>query len=663
MSRHPKFTDESESKKELSQPLLAGRFNNYTSDSETEMKNTSTYQNVEEKDQYEPTSDTEMLFPPMLTRRTARPRELLISSVEKWLFNINEVVIQPTLKSDENILKAFNQGNVESFVTPSIFLGKRIKPSQFRLVHRNNVPELVAFTSDPMRLKWYSYGTTAEIAIVEKTDQTFGAYGRHVVNVKPGKYIKAWLGNEPVIYAPGAHVIRHTNFSLAKNSEVSQSDYYIRHGNIHIVRVPQGKLAKVWIGGVPHLLEANEEAYVFNNPLFRLQTAYPQQANAADPDKLFIDADAELITHGSLKRLMPHTGNVVITYDGGNLEIIAPQQDNKPTLIDSPTHTVSGMMSVSTQTLTFPSEEQKNKRRDDGNALDYVTHEVFRTRDSSEIGVKLLVVYQIKDPEKVLLKLGDPKAITPHIEDLVVADMTAVMQGYTSQDFMSTEQTRILPLEKPSKDHNVPSAPEFIKELQDLVKKQLASDFAEYGIHLERVNMEAPKILKMSDQSKKSAEVHARVALLQQESKIAENEALRAASKKNIEVEASNKNKISEEQAELEAAKLRAQAVEIETMAEANKIRTLAEAENKALRLRAQLYRDNPQFFQLELCRLQAVAVGGIKITAVSLDQAVNVVRLGKDNMFFSAIQPQLGQLNEVKSEEDSKPDLQSSFS
>ena len=77
------------------------------------------------------------------------------------------------------------------------------------------------------------------------------------------------------------------------------------------MRIPRGKLAKVWMGSEPYLLPSREEPYVFKSPYFSIQ---PIEDNV-----YFEDACAPIIIHGPIKRLIPKTGEVAITYNNGNL--------------------------------------------------------------------------------------------------------------------------------------------------------------------------------------------------------------------------------------------------------------------------------------------------------------------------------------------------------
>lgn len=61
--------------------------------------------------------------------------------------------------------------------------------------------------------------------------------------------------------------------------------------------------------------------YVVYSPIFKL--------SEKAPGVLFHNAEEPVIVHGSLKRLMPHTGEVAITYDNGHLRIFSAGTDNK----------------------------------------------------------------------------------------------------------------------------------------------------------------------------------------------------------------------------------------------------------------------------------------------------------------------------------------------
>ncbi len=62
-----------------------------------------------------------------------------------------------------------------------------------------------------------------------------------VVNVPQGKYALAWVGTESLVLDQGTHVLASpTLLPVTTQSLVDQTSLYIRHGNLHILRVPPG---------------------------------------------------------------------------------------------------------------------------------------------------------------------------------------------------------------------------------------------------------------------------------------------------------------------------------------------------------------------------------------------------------------------------------------
>jgi hypothetical protein len=62
-----------------------------------------------------------------------------------------------------------------------------------------------------------------------------------VVNVPQGRYALIWVGTESVVLDQGTHVLAlPTLLPVTSQSLVDQTSLYIRHGNLHILRVPPG---------------------------------------------------------------------------------------------------------------------------------------------------------------------------------------------------------------------------------------------------------------------------------------------------------------------------------------------------------------------------------------------------------------------------------------
>jgi regulator of protease activity HflC (stomatin/prohibitin superfamily) len=513
------------------------------------------------------------------------------------------------LKLAENIRAVFNKNVSKSCFDTSLIRGVWLNPGEFLLGHRNKTPELATFDkSRNIAVTWPNpLGVVTEYLLnknghpFKQSDLFFGAFGTYVLNVPPGKLALAKSGNQPLIFSPGPHVIHDTMFSFdPAKGLVDQSSPWISHETLTILRVPAGKIAKIWIGSVPELLESRPEPYVFNTPLFSLQL------HSTSPKDYFFDATDNFIGHGSLKRLMPRTGEIAITYNNGTLEVIQPKLDSKPTYIDSASHEFVSFLSTAVQNLEFPSAETKSRRLKDNPkaTTDELTYELFTTRDSLKVGVKLYVAYSIVDAMLALTKLRDLKGILDHIESCATVDMGMAIQQCTSQEFLNSYQTKPAKNESPYyKDLQsvmmTPSQDE-PQSIQDKVKKKLSKDLADFGIELVRLNFETPKMMdldiakKMSEQSLRTAEASSQEAVLEQNFRIAARKAEQEATTRRIAQDQLNQAKISQAQAELDAAKLSAEASLIK-----------ADADKKSAVLRGQQYTENPKLFELEMYKIQ----------------------------------------------------------
>lgn len=593
--------------------------------------------------------------------------------------NLHDIIQASTLadpnpaEQNRKIVEEFNRGNKADISVESVLWGKRIDQDEFRLVHRNNVPQLMPYTYYPRRLGIYATGTTEEIGVYKQTDLCIGSHGRYVVNVPQGKIVKAWLGNNtPILLGAGPHVIRHPNFRLEENPAVSLAEPYISHGNYKIIRVPRGMVAKIWIGSTPHILESSPEPYVFNDPTFRIETTSVNGRNV-----YFTDTKEKLITHGSIKRVMPQVNEVGIAYDSGKLCIIEPT--NEPYTRDDPTFIVDGFLQTAAQTLVFPSKKtQEERRKANPEDADSINYEEFRTSDGLPIGVNLLVVYEIFDPKITLTRLKKDD-IMNHIENIVVADMGRVIQSCSSSDFQKTNQTAV---KDPTKMDNMAifqtqSAPTFYAHLQDDVKNKLAEDLREWGIRLVRLNIETPKILdktiadEMAKNSLGAAKTRAEASTLSLDYTIKQQRAAQEAEKKRIEMERDKENKIIQAQgdaqsitiraqADLDAAKLKAEAERItyennikrEQMVNETAVRRIQMENDAKLKLmqsqfdlelgflekRAKVYGQNEAFRQYETAKAQAEALRGISTSVISPEVAQSWYSAAQGVGFFSPL-------------------------
>ncbi|KAN0031975.1 hypothetical protein ACTFIV_005848 [Dictyostelium citrinum] len=515
--------------------------------------------------------------------------------------SLSQVVIRSDFANETSnrqskiIVERFNEGIINPTFTDSPALGRaapRLDSSYFALCHRNKIAELfdpcgqrfgTVYSADPTTIIEYNGG-------IQKTCRYFGLYGKHVLNVPSGHFAKALSKNRPVIYGEGPHVIIDPTFIFdEKTGFVNQQEPFINHSTINILRVPSGKVAKVWIGTQPQILESRREPYVFVDAQFKVV-----EQTVGGNDKYFYNSSASFMEHGSIKRIIPHTGEVAITYNNGNLTIIPTPKDGKPVIIDSPTHNFEGFIQTSLQTCLFPSKETKQQAIiDNKNATsDEVNLKIFQTRDSLRVGVVLVVAFRIVDPQLALTKLGK-EGIVNHIENVSFADMGKAIQLSTLQEIMYFNDT------KPSANID-----ESVHTIQDRVKSHLAKDLTEYGIELARLQIETMKVLdteiakKLAGQSVTSAEFTTKQATLVKEYDIKTTEARLKAETDNIALEQKGKAIIAEAQAKLESAQRQAEALLI-----------TANAQKKVQEMQGELFTKYPILAEIELAKIKSEAL------------------------------------------------------
>lgn len=520
---------------------------------------------------------------------------------------LDNVIINSNLQDNnpltqaKNVLAAFNihvDPNQSAFES-SLFVGQWVHPEEYILGACNQIPELKFYDgSMKIRRAWYASPTiNAEVLSTHQQSQLFfGAYGSFVLNVPVNKLAKGWSGNTPFLYNTGPHVIHDANFKFfPQEGLVDQNDPYINHGSIHILRVPAGMIAKIWIGATPYLLESREEAYVFNTALFKL--------SRRDNNNLFFSATDELIIHGSIKRVMPRTGREAVTYNNGNLEIIKPSEKGVPTILNSATHEVSSFIDTNVQAYTFPSAEEKQRRHVDNPHIsaDELNNYVYTTKDSQRIGVKLLVSYRITDSHKTLSQLGENKILST-VESLAAVDMGKMISRLSGQEFLSPYSANQSDKNKAKSMHDE----EIIQpSFWDDIRENLTKELSEYGIELRRFASETPVVLdkeiakKMAEYAIMTAEANAKQAIIQRQAQVQEAEANRDAKTKQIEQDQINTAIVSNALAAFKAQEHKANGMLIEAKAKAEAINIIGNA-----------YKNNPEVLELEKVKLVSEAMG-----------------------------------------------------
>lgn len=555
----------------------------------------------------------------------------------------------------DRIVAAFNRNVKEPcIVGAGARAGERVEPGCFMLAHMNKVPEIAAGKGDRLTLKLTSGYTetgfipaSSKTGIHKMTEPVLGDFGSFIVNVPQGKYALIWSGQTPRILGPGSHVIHDIQFrveaggnflvpevtphlshgnlhiirvpvgSFAKvvvdtkpmllpyRSEpyvfdtalftfsefVQTNESYISHGPLHLIRVPAGSVAKVWLGSKPLLLEYREEPYFFDDPLFR-----------AVKGSIFESAAKKHITHGSISRVRPGVD--------GDLEIAVLQVDgdiyfiDRFTTIDSSSHAILGFLNTGIVTCVFPSAQTREERRRENPraTLDEISFEPMTTRDSLKVGLKLLVAYQVNDPHKVMKKLR-MQDIMSHVESLAVSDLMRAVQNSTSQNFLHSS----------GKNHEHELEAGETLSVTDKVRGELKKHLDDCGLSLVRLSIEESKILdeelarEMAKQALVAAKASAEQAVIEQKAAVAKSNAELEAMSRRVKQEQDNQIRISAARAELEAQRLAAEGIVCK-----------AEAEQKAAELRGEQFRKYPELLQLELAKIQAEALKSWRVTLIA---------------------------------------------
>ena len=549
------------------------------------------------------------------------------------------------------IVEDFNVSVKDPVITPAgARAGERIEPGMWLLVHRNKVPEIAEGTGERLVIKITGgYTETGFVGSADgrhkQTEPLIGDFGVYIVNVPQGQLARVWSGNTPRLLNEGSHVVRDSLFRagtplLVKRSEqviehgtihiirvpqgsigkvlidskpfllpyrkapyafytpffkfegfVQESEPYIGFGSIHLIRVPAGSVAKVWIGSKPQLLEYREEPYFFDDSQLRLE-----RVKIGREEKLFENAQKKHIQHGSINRLRPGVNGEVelaIVQHDGDIYLI-----DRFTTIDDPNQAVIGFVNMGIQTHVFPSKEtrEERKRENPKATLEEVVFEPMTTRDSLKIGLKLLVAFQISDPLRLLKKLRMNDIVT-HVENLAVSDMARAVQNSTSQNFLNSSTKHPDDLQ----EHEM--------SITDRVRAELARHLDDCGLKLVRFNIEESKVLdeelakELAKQSLIAAAACAQQAVIEQTTAIARSKAEIEAMARKVRQDQDNQIVISAAKAKLEADRISAETAVIH-----------AEAERQVTEMRGEVFRRYPAMVQLEMAKAQMSALRGWKL-------------------------------------------------
>jgi hypothetical protein len=327
--------------------------------------------------------------------------------------------------------KALTQTSVLTFPW-----GKRIAKYEFLLAHHNFQPELAThspylWTTTSSLFDW-SFNSEI-IGIYNLSQRTFNAYNRYVLHVQANEYVKAIKNGKYVIFNQGTHVFSATSFIFNPETDVvKKSENHIEHGDIHILRVPAGKLAKVEKDSGARFFKARSQPYFFQDPNFKFDG--------------YVDETEKYIAYKSLKYIMPGVNEAAVIFHEGVVELRPARGDGKPIILSLATDSFEGFVSTVAQTLQFPSAEAIAKKREDKNSNpdEDINYSYFVTADSFKVGIKVSIDYVVSNPVLTLKQGIKIPKITEYIETLIRMKLTSRLKQYHWRNFLNSTNAQPL---------------------------------------------------------------------------------------------------------------------------------------------------------------------------------------------------------------------------
>lgn len=478
-------------------------------------------------------------------------------------------------------------------------------------------------------------GSTSSEYLVKKSENFIQHGTMTILRVALGSLVKAWYGAQPLLLGPELadtqpfeYICNDVKFrvEMAKGAETPwiHINSFIHHERLHHLRVEAGTAVKAMFGTTPLLLgpgmldELEKSSYTtdaFKEQLKQIKRELKEVSPgiyechspyfSIEEDKngspVFYSTNDQYIQHGAIKRIVPHSGEVAITYDDkGERHLITAGKAGAATVIFSNTWTVESFMPTVMQSLLFPSEATRKRRYAENKqaSIDEINLEISSTNDSAKIGTKLFVAFEITEPEKALKRFGSYAGIVDHIEKVTAAEMSKQISQRSSRDFWSythTDPRKASDLERKrdgGEDFLTPDLQQ--KTLRDIVEEDLRSLLKEDGINLVRVNLEEVKFLnpkiveQMEQQAITIAQTSAKEAVMDKQTELAKKQAAQDAEVSRIKQEQENRNAVSIAEAELKAATSKANALKASAQGQADAMTIEAEAKAKAKKVEAE---------------------------------------------------------------------------
>jgi len=445
----------------------------------------------------------------------------------------------------------------------------------------------------------------------------------HVLRVTRGNYALVWESpTQPRILTEGNYVINSATFRFDKM--VSMMETYVQHGTIHIIQVPKGHVAKVTEDVTPKLLGEGIHRVDFPNFKFdglqsltapvithgtvtRFRVAMGEVAvttwhnepvfvevpgtyEVDSPDFTYHRAEqvtAKLLQHRNKKLITVFSGEVGISYRGGQLDVLLPGRH----VITAADHYFDCFLS--TQQVTLRLKDGSNTK---GDFL------LAETKDFVKVGVRADVFYSIADAFKTITRVGKD-GVHEFVTETAISTLTNIIRTTNLNEIAQSQSPSAQPGNAAevaaAQAAGAPSAPLFFDKAHDEFLSRLHDDFlTRYGIEISNIRIEAFKIMdeqlsmSISKQAITTAETETALANLKGQTEIATAEQERQARVCQIRTEAeANAQRVQTEsrlRMEIETAEAEAKVRAIRAQQEADARIAAAKAEAEAIRLRAE---------------------------------------------------------------------------
>jgi hypothetical protein len=433
----------------------------------------------------------------------------------------------------------------------------------------------------------------------------------HLVRVPANHLGRVIVDNVPVIlpHRRAPYAFRTAIFDWLP--PVLEATAVVQHAPYFLLRVPNGQVARLWRGSTPLLLEAQQDPYVFLDPIIRVDEPTEDEAVAAAvaestggqdavaalfnaPVSMYESAFARVITHGTITRAWPVPTEVVIVRRSERLEVV-----RGPCTITDPADALVGCLNCGLATVLIPK----------GDRL------VGLTRDALYVRMQLVVAYDIPHPEVLITRLP-LRSFRTQVNAMIRTEALRILQQTHSADLVSVAA--------PAGEDAASAASHTAVGFATRLSAVLSPFFTECGMRLVRLgvaHLDTPFINgtnTLDSQVRAIAAASAEVAILQQRTAVARAHAEMACMAERVQREQELEQFVAAARTAAEVAKVRAE-------------RTVAMAVTNQERARklGQAFREHPELLQRRIAQLAKEALAKARINLIGPDGAVTAASVG----------------------------------